>query len=410
MRSIAFIFFLIFSLSLKSQVFWTENFGGGACSGGLSAIGFNSGNGAWAVTNTGANGGSANAWFVSAKERGMGAGVCGAGCGGTNDRTLHIGSTGLFLDLGASYNETGAANATDKRVESPFINCTGQSGITLAFTYMENGQGTLDNATLWYFDGTAWSQLIDIPKTLCCANAVCTGFNQGLWVNYSIALPASADNNPSVKIGFRWVNNGNGVGTDPSVAVDNITLSAPVPLPLELINFSHRTESGNVRLSWETASEKDFDHFEIEKSSDASGFITIGNISSNNNNKYNYYSFTDHNKQSGNMYYRLKVVDKNKSFSYSKILAAEAGVDDAHSSPVFYNPDNTTIEVRQTGGETFEVLYLYDIQGKLVMKVDPIKDDPQAQKYLVEKCVPGLYFCILEGTSDRKVHKIFIGR
>jgi PKD repeat protein len=35
----------------------------------------------------------------------------------------------------------------------------------------------------------------------------------------------SADNNPNVKIGFNWTNNDDGIGTDPSFAVDNITLT-----------------------------------------------------------------------------------------------------------------------------------------------------------------------------------------
>jgi hypothetical protein len=48
---------------------------------------------------------------------------------------------------------------------------------------------------------------------------------QGLWTAYSIALPATANNNPGIRIGFRWVNNANGTGTDPSFAVDDIQLS-----------------------------------------------------------------------------------------------------------------------------------------------------------------------------------------
>jgi hypothetical protein len=167
---------------------------------------------------------------VSAAENGQGAGVCGAGCG--SNQTLHL-STTYLGDLGAAYFESdaftcsflGLCSVTDKRADSPVINCTGQSGITLSFNYMEYGEGTADNATLWYFDGTAWSQLIDLPKTLCCGGVVCDGLTQGLWTAYSIALPASANNNPNIRIGFRWVNNGNGVGTDPSFAVDDIRLS-----------------------------------------------------------------------------------------------------------------------------------------------------------------------------------------
>ena len=60
---------------------------------------------------------------------------------------------------------------------------------------------------------------MNTPKTTVCSSG------QGQWAAYTIALPASANNNPTVKIGFRWVNNDDGVGTDPSYAIDSLSLS-----------------------------------------------------------------------------------------------------------------------------------------------------------------------------------------
>jgi PKD repeat protein len=53
------------------------------------------------------------------------------------------------------------------------------------------------------------------------------GGGQGRWTAYSVALPASADNNPSVAIAFNWVNDDDGTGNDPSFAVDSVRLSVP---------------------------------------------------------------------------------------------------------------------------------------------------------------------------------------
>jgi gliding motility-associated-like protein len=219
--------------SSSVSVFWTEDFGVG-CSQNQIANGINpSVNGIWTVTNTGTNDASANQWFISATEAGMGVGNCGDGClaGGGNNRTLHVSnvptSPAAFIfcptgDCGAAYDSGfGANNVTaDKRVESPAINCSGQSNITISFNYIEGGQTTIDDATLWYFDGATWSQIDNMPKTSVC------GGGQGLWASRTMTLPASANNNPNVKIGYRWVNNDDGVGTDPSFAVDDITLSA----------------------------------------------------------------------------------------------------------------------------------------------------------------------------------------
>ncbi|MBC7694550.1 MAG: gliding motility-associated C-terminal domain-containing protein [Burkholderiales bacterium] len=213
-------------------VFWTEDFGAG-CNQGNLASAYTGTNGAWATTAMGTNDPEANEFFVSAMENGNAAGTCGAACG--SDRSLHVGNVaapilGLTADNGAAYNAGGACGtffcvATDRRAESPSINCAGQSNITLNFNYLEFGDAANDDASLFYFNGTVWAPLFNLSKTLCCGGATCNGSLQALWTAYNISLPASANNNPNVKIGFRWVNNDDGVGTDPSFAVDDITLT-----------------------------------------------------------------------------------------------------------------------------------------------------------------------------------------
>ncbi len=262
-KSIFFLIGFLIVFPTYSQVFWTEDFGTG-CSQGQSANGFVSANGTWTVTNTGTNDPYANLWFVSAMEAGMGSGNCGDGCGNNaslTNRTLHVGNAAVTsfsipADLGATYNAGGFCSnfsicvITDKRVESPTINCTGQSNITLSFEYMEEGEGTEDDASLWYFDGTNWTQISSLPKS---NNASCNP--QGKWTAFTITLPASANNNPNVKIGFRWVNDDDGNGADPSFAVDNITLSSAAPSgPTAIINASQTSICAGQCITFADAS------------------------------------------------------------------------------------------------------------------------------------------------------------
>lgn len=202
--------------------FWNEDFGSG-CNQGQLADGFNGDNGVWNVTETGTNQDFSNAFYVSATEQ-IGADNCGIGCGGENNRTLHISSVAILwvpADGGALYISDFATNI---RAESPVIDCSAYENIELTFDYIENGQGDLDNATLWYFDGNGWSLLDDMDKTACCGGP-CDGSNQGSFTGYSVLLPESANNNPNVRIGFNWTNNADSQGSDPSFAVDNITLT-----------------------------------------------------------------------------------------------------------------------------------------------------------------------------------------
>jgi|JI9StandDraft_2_1071091.scaffolds.fasta_scaffold08466_2 hypothetical protein len=224
MKRIVLVLFLLplFSIAQTVTVF-SDDFGTG-CSADFPVTSYSPASGSWTVTETGTNVLTANSWYVSAMENGNEPGQCGSGCG--NDRTLHIGSDQSILgDIGAAYFEGldgfcdfFGCGTTDKRVDSPTLDCTGLTAINLQFDYIEGGNAQ-DNATLWYYDGATWSQLANMAKTV----GACSP--QGTWTEFTIALPVSAENNPNVKIGIRWVNNDNGVASDPSIAVDDVIVT-----------------------------------------------------------------------------------------------------------------------------------------------------------------------------------------
>lgn len=213
---------LLCAYSSRAQIFWVENFESGSTSG-LEASSYTGPNGSWTVTTTG-TATYANKWFVSCAEQGYTAGLCGDGCSGPTGlgATLHIGSTFFGTDNGASYFAGSSLSVTNARAQSPVINCTGHTGITLSFYYIEAGEGTDDNGSIYYSPdgGTTWSLLADPAKTaLTCSP-------QGTWTRYTYTLPSSADNNANVKIGFLWVNDADATATDPSIAIDSMALSS----------------------------------------------------------------------------------------------------------------------------------------------------------------------------------------
>jgi hypothetical protein len=229
MKQIVFFAFTLFSCGTFAQSpFWIETFSVG-CNNGQVANGYNpSGMGTWSVTNTGTNNPESNVWYVSASEQGVGIGNCGTGCGGSQNRTLHMGLnlTNPFplTDQGATYI-TGPGYETDRRAESPTISCTGQNSITLTFAYILGGVANVDYFNVQYSanGGATWS-VIGTPSIT--NNGGCGG--QGMWTGYTVALPATANNNANVKVGFRWVNSDPN-GNDPSVAIDDVALTAVTP-------------------------------------------------------------------------------------------------------------------------------------------------------------------------------------
>jgi gliding motility-associated-like protein len=233
--------FLIGLMKMHAQ-FWTESFGTGCNQLQVPNAGLNpGGNGAWSVANTGANGANANSWYISATEAGMGLGNCGDGClatPGLINRSLHIGNIAnplaLFCTTGdcGSLYLAGAGFNTDKRAESPIINCTGQNNITLSFSYFVEGIPNVDFCEVMYFNGVVWASLGPLAQTA--NNANCPSPfppiipDQGFWTAFSVALPASANNNANVRVGFRWINT-DPTGQDPSVAIDDVALSVTAP-------------------------------------------------------------------------------------------------------------------------------------------------------------------------------------
>jgi gliding motility-associated-like protein len=233
---------------LGQSPFWIETFGNAfGCDQGTLANGWVGANGTWTVSVPpgGINDTAANEWYISATEPGLALGNCAVqGCdlsASITDRSLHVGNvfnspnatspsincpTG---DCGAVYDMGGfqIAVETNKRAESPVINCTGFSNISLVFNYLENGDSFNDDNTLVEYSpdgGTTWLNIDDPVRTPTCG----VGLNQ--WSTWVVPLlPSSADNNANIKIGFRWVNDNGGQGVNPSFAVDSIRLFSTSP-------------------------------------------------------------------------------------------------------------------------------------------------------------------------------------
>jgi PKD repeat protein len=237
-----FLFALILTGSVTAQVFWTENFGTNCIARGSLASAYSGVNGAWIVTSTGTNDASGNDWYINDRISYNGIGNCATGNDASctsNNNSLHIGGVAVsvfgvlnYPADSASYwtgffSQYGYNAATSKRCESPAINCSGKSNITLSFVYYEGGDynngDPNGDATLWYYDGSTWAKISDMVKLS--SSRPCQGTMYGIFGTFSIVLPSSANNNPNVKIGFNWFNNNLSAGTDPSFAVDSIQVS-----------------------------------------------------------------------------------------------------------------------------------------------------------------------------------------
>lgn len=118
---------------------------------------------------------------------------------------------------------------------------------------------------------------------------------------------------------------------DHGLAIDDFSMTwstnapkGPVILPVELVQFTARQHDQDVQLNWTTASEKDNSHFIVERSPDGRIFNEIGTIAGNGTSATrSSYSFTDQQPFAGVVYYRLKQVDVDGTYSHSKSIALQ---------------------------------------------------------------------------------------
>lgn len=136
-------------------------------------------------------------------------------------------------------------------------------------------------------------------------------------------------------------------------------------LPVILVSFDAQLFNANVLLQWNTSSEQNTSYFEIERSADGTYFSAIGNLTAAGNSftAINY-SFTDKSPVSGTNFYRLKMVDINGKFSYSKTIPVK--IENVTSFKIYPNPAKNTLYIQT--GETNEkaIIQITDLAGKKV--------------------------------------------
>ena len=119
-----------------------------------------------------------------------------------------------------------------------------------------------------------------------------------------------------------------------------LTAACLTVAPVELVSFSaRRTEAGTVRLEWHTASERDNNHFVVERSSEQGFFEAIGTVvGAGTTQEQQWYVFYDPDTSPTLNYYRLRQVDHDGSHEQSQVVSvAPWEVTDTQLS-IFPNP------------------------------------------------------------------------
>jgi hypothetical protein len=183
-----------------------------------------------------------------------------------------------------------------------------------------------------------------------------------------------------------------------------------VPLPVELVYFTATVRNNQAHLEWLTASEQDNDRFEIERSLDAKSFEKIGTVKGKGTTSLETkYQFTDRTPVQSTVYYRLKQVDFDGEFAYSKVIAVTArGLANELATQVYPNPFQDRVKVMLTSPNAQQAqMVLYDLNGKRVMsKTLDLDAGVNEMELQLQQLGTGMYILKISGDGMDSTTKI----
>lgn len=167
--------------------------------------------------------------------------------------------------------------------------------------------------------------------------------------------------------------------------------STQTPLPISLLSFTGEDTADGVLLKWSTSMEKNFDHFEIERSAEGVTYTYLASIAGKGAlDTRTDYIYADGTAPAGRIYYRLKQVDIDGTFDYSHVVPVV--VKGAEGKLAIYpNPvADKRITVSLPGSGTSGTLTLLDQMGNQVLKADLVAGEQEI--ILDESVKEGMYF------------------
>lgn len=154
------------------------------------------------------------------------------------------------------------------------------------------------------------------------------------------------------------------------------------PTPVKMTSFTARLlNPGSTLLRWSTSAEIDHSHFEVERSFDGLSFEYRGKVLGHGTTTAAHdYSYTDAIGSSATIvYYRLRIVDRDGKYTFSKIVAVKVnGSLSVEKFNVYPNPFITDIKVALSSASDVNASFrILSFDGKELMRrmIDVQKGD-----------------------------------
>lgn len=135
------------------------------------------------------------------------------------------------------------------------------------------------------------------------------------------------------------------------------------PMPVTLVDFKATKNESAVDLDWSTSSEVNSSHFEIQRSREGKAWENIGTVATHHDHSgIERYRFRDAFPGMSENLYRLRMVDTDGSFAFSKIEHVHF-LDPRVQIRIYPNPVTDRVFVDTMGAGSIQLVRIYSASG-----------------------------------------------
>ena len=157
---------------------------------------------------------------------------------------------------------------------------------------------------------------------------------------------------------------------DESIRFSDISIEELSTLPVTLTSFTAKKEAKAIELKWNTASEQNNSHFDVQRSADGVTFSNLGKVNGAGNSTAPLaYYFKDNSPASGTNYYRLSQVDFDGKTTLSNPVSVNLGFGKS-TMQVYALPNSSNVIVNiLTGQASKGQIIIYSVNGQKVCEI-----------------------------------------
>lgn len=175
-------------------------------------------------------------------------------------------------------------------------------------------------------------------------------------------------------------------------------------LPVELASFYATSSNGQIDVDWITASEINTDEFEIHHSNNGIDWVKLTTVDANGGrNEFKFYSWIHKNPTENSNYYKLKQIDNDQSFTWSKIINVQIQfpVSIMHNNPISNFLDiSLDFDAQQNESNNINII-ITKVDGQTVFNENfVVLQNSKIDQIDLSHLKSGLFFLIINSENE----------